>query len=261
MQLCLEAHDEPAARAALAHAIRTSEMSGRGNLVALAKLWEETPGAFPLIKTITAREGKEPAAWAEVFDAAAKISPEASVALYSLGRRDLLSDATREVVELLDRYRLLGSDRIVLEIGCGIGRFVEALAPQVKQIVGLDISSGMLEEARRRCAGLPNVHLVKGNGRDFGFADRSFDLVLAIDTFPYLVASGEDVIERNMREAHRVLRSGGTLAIFNYSYRGAIEADRRDLAALARAIGLRIVRDSEQNLRLWDGALFQLERA
>lgn len=267
MQLCLAAPDEDAARDALAKAIVKSEAAARSNLDALHDLWQGTPGAFALIKSIAASEAHghgvpAVAAWAKVFDEAAKISPEASVALYSLGRSDLLDAATQETVALLQECGLLGRNRTVLEIGCGIGRFVQAIAPRVKSIAGLDISEGMLAQARRRCADLPNVSLIQGSGRDLSpFSDGAFDLVLAIDSWPYLLLAGDTIAETNMREAHRVLRDGGSLVIFNYSYCGSLDADRRDVAALAGRIGFDVLRNAEQRLRLWDAALFQLERS
>src|SRR5689334_12094541 len=49
--------------------------------------------------------------WAALFDAWARESEGASVALYSFGDESLLDALTGEVVALLDRWNLLGSDR------------------------------------------------------------------------------------------------------------------------------------------------------
>ena len=79
--------------------------------------------------------------WAAAFDRLAARSPEASVALYSLGQPELLAAATREVVDLMNDWRLLAPDRDVLDLGCGIGRFLVALAPKVRSVLGLDLSA------------------------------------------------------------------------------------------------------------------------
>jgi SAM-dependent methyltransferase len=267
MQLCLTAPDEAAARAPRQKAMAAAMGVRRDSLGAVDELWCDTPDAFALVKAVAASGGGEAggargiAGWAKAFDAAATISPEASVALYSLGRRDLLAAATDEVVAVLRSFGLLLRGDAILEIGCGIGRFVRALAPEAAHVTGLDVSPVMLAEAGRRCRGIANVRLLQGNGRDFApLADAAFDLVLSVDAFPYLVAAGSDVVEANMREAHRVLRVGGRLAIFNYSYRGAEAEDRRDIAMLARRIGFRVRRNGEECFRLWEGALFDLER-
>jgi len=47
--------------------------------------------------------------------------------------------------------RLRPTDR-VLDFGCGVGRITDWLAPRVAEVIGLDTSRPMIEEARRRCA-------------------------------------------------------------------------------------------------------------
>ena len=96
-----------------------------------------------------------------LFDRLVEMNAEASVALYSLGEPGLLDAATREVVDLLDQLAVLGPERHVLDIGCGIGRFERALADRVAAITGIDISPQMLQAARQRCAGLANVSFIE----------------------------------------------------------------------------------------------------
>jgi ubiquinone/menaquinone biosynthesis C-methylase UbiE len=120
----------------------------------------------------------------------------------------------------------------------------------------------MIARARERCAGLTNVRLEVSSGRDLaGLADSSLDLVLAADVFPYLVQAGSEVASRHVAEAARVLRPGGTLAILNYSYRGDIEADQRELAAFADASGFASIEEPRPAFRYWDGAVFLLRKA
>jgi SAM-dependent methyltransferase len=199
--------------------------------------------------------------WRQWFDGAVRASPEASVALYSLGDAALLEQATEEVVSLLERLGVLGPEREVLDLGCGIGRFVEALAPRVAEVVGIDIAPGMLAAAQQRCAGLPNVRLLPTSGRDLaGFGCGSFDLVLAVDTMPYLYRTDPQMVETHVVDAARILRPGGDLVILNLSYRGDLELDRRDAARLAQQTGLEALRNGTSDLTLWDGRTFHLRR-
>jgi len=195
----------------------------------------------------------------EQFDRAVAIAPEASVALYSLNSPEILERATAEIVTRLDEWRLLGPDASVLDIGCGIGRVAQALAPRVRSVTGIDVSPGMIEEARRRCADLSNIEFCVGSGRNLAdFADRAFDLVLAVDSFPYLVAADPAIATRHVADVARLLSHGGALAIFHYSYRGDLAADRRDLATLATAHSLAIERNGTRDFTLWDAATFLL---
>lgn len=197
-----------------------------------------------------------------LFDWSVAQSEEASVALYSLGSAEILAEATAEVVALFEQWGLLGAGRDVLEIGCGIGRFMVALAPRVREAHGIDLSSGMIDAARRRTAGLPNVHVARSAGRDLSmFEDARFDLVFAVDTFPYLVQSGMPLVERHVAEARRVLRPGGDFVILNYSYRDDPEADRADIARLAAAHTFDVLVDGTRPLALWNGTAWRLRPA
>jgi SAM-dependent methyltransferase len=197
--------------------------------------------------------------WAAAFDAAVAAHPEASVALYTLGDPCLLDAASREIAAALKEWGLTGEGRRVLDLGCGIGRMLPALSRSCALAVGVDVSAGMLAEARRRCGASPNLLLVRSSGRDLAmFADGSFDLVLAVDSFPYLHLS--EIAEPIFAEAARLLAPGGHLAILNYSYRDDFEADRRDLDRLAHAHGLEVERRGTRDFVLWDGASFVLRR-
>jgi SAM-dependent methyltransferase len=202
------------------------------------------------------------AAVARMFDAAAAISPAAGVALYSLGDNEVLDAATAEIVDWLVRRHLLGPDRRVLDFGCGAGRLLAPLAPLVRCVTGVDVSGAMVVEAKGRCAGIGNVRVQQIGGLDLGaLPDASFDLVVALDSMPYVVGGEGALAERLMAEAARVLVPGGHFAIFNYSYRGDAKADRRDVLALARRTAFSTLVLGEQPFTLWDGTVYLLERS
>jgi SAM-dependent methyltransferase len=107
----------------------------------------------------------------------------------------------------------------VLALGCGTGVEVRALrrrvAPEVS-IVGVDHSSALIERARQETAaeGLSaNVEYHSGDAHDLPFADAEFDVA----TLHTLISHVEDPA-RVLAEARRVLRPGGTVAIFDGDY-------------------------------------------
>src|ERR687883_674221 len=115
-------------------------------LLALRRIWKANPQAWSVVKAAldgvehggaaaTPEEGV--AHWAALFDRAAAVSPEASVAPYPLGSAELLDAATDEIVRRMRAWGLLGPGRAVLDIGCGIGRLAAALAPEVGQVTGI----------------------------------------------------------------------------------------------------------------------------
>ncbi len=200
------------------------------------------------------------AACRRFFDRTVARSEEASVALYSLGDAAILARATAEIVDLFARWGLLAPGRAALEIGCGIGRVQAALAGRLERIWGVDLSLSMLAAARRRTRGgaaAAKLGLALTAGRDLAFfAGASFDLVYAVDSFPYLQAAGRRVVETHLAEAARVLRPGGDLAILNFSYRGDLDLDSLELAELCDIHGLVPEVLGQQPFALWDGAAY-----
>ena len=119
----------------------------------------------------------------------------------------------------------------------------------------------MLERAQAQCRGLANVALVQSTGSDFGMFDNArFDLICAIDVFPYLAAAGPDTTARVLQEAHRVMRPHGSLLILNYSYRADLAADRAEVTRLANDGGWSVVRLGSNDFDHWDGHTFHLLR-
>jgi SAM-dependent methyltransferase len=244
---------QPATRAAIARVRNLLASNPEGSELVVELLQEERAMAEAADEVERCRR---------LFDCFVRASEEASVALYSLGDPELLDAATREVVQLLDRLVVLRPERHVLEIGCGIGRFPQALSSRVAAITGIDIAPRMIEAARRRCAGLPNVTLLETSGRDLSpFDSSSFDAVLAIDAMPYVHGVGGALVATHFDEVARVLRRGGDFVILNLSYRGDLELDRQDARHLADAAGLSILRNGTLDLRLWDGATFHLRKS
>lgn len=247
-----------AERAAAVSAEPAERLAGLGGLLRRhPQAWATVRGVLGEAEhdRLAGRDG--PRHWAAVFDRLARLAPEASVALYALGSPDLLRAATDEVVRLMRNWGLLGRDRHLLEIGCGIGRLTLALAPELASAVGHDVSAEMIAEARRRAAGMPSLRFSHTEGRDLaGVPAASQDVVLAADVFPYLVEPDPALAERHVAEAARVLRPGGALLILNYSYRGDAARDRADLRASFARCGLVAEREGTRDLALWDALAF-----
>lgn len=103
------------------------------------------------------------------------------------------------------------SGREVLDVGCGTGDDTRALSEVVGptgRVVGVDVSEGMLAEARRRGG---SVELLPGDVHELPFPDASFDAVRA-----KLVRLHSPDIDLADDELVRVLRPGGRLAAFDF---------------------------------------------
>jgi SAM-dependent methyltransferase len=228
----------------------------RGRLAELAELIRVGPDHAATLQSTEAAL----AACRNVFDRLARDHPVAGVALYSLGSAELLARFTGEIVDLLRHWRLLSPVRRVLDLGCGTGRVAAAIAPHVASVLGVDLSPEMIARARSQHHGGTKLRFAVTSGEELAdLADDSLDLVLAVDSFPYIVQCGHALLERHIAEAARLLVPGGDLVIFNFSYRG-LATDRRDIGALAPRHGFAIERNGASCFTLWDAAAFHLRR-
>ncbi|GLR85610.1 class I SAM-dependent DNA methyltransferase [Bradyrhizobium iriomotense] len=93
-----------------------------------------------------------------------------------------------------------------IDLGCGTGLAASAFAKQVDQFIGIDLSPGMIKEARATglYAELEVVDMIEGLRVK---PDASANLIVAADAFVYL-----SDLAPVLMEARRVLAAGGTLA-------------------------------------------------
>lgn len=64
-----------------------------------------------------------------------------------------------------------------LDFGCGVGRILLPLARVADEVIGVDISTAMLEEARRNCAGVANLELYLADDSLTALRGRTFDFI------------------------------------------------------------------------------------
>jgi ubiquinone/menaquinone biosynthesis C-methylase UbiE len=101
-----------------------------------------------------------------------------------------------------------------LEIGCGTGAVSRALVESLKlAVTGLDPSPILVARARELGKHLPGLTFMQGDGRSLHLADATFDLVVFHTTLCHI--PNPDVA---LREAYRVLRPDGWLAVFDGDY-------------------------------------------
>ena len=167
-----------------------------------------------------------------LFDASVAIDEVLSVAMWSLGDRGLLDRATREVVTWARTVVPIQSTDRLLELGCGTGRYVNAFAEVASRVTGLDVSPRMIDVAKN--ASRADVDWVVGSGRELPFNDETFDVVVAIDSFPYVHQGGDALVREVAHEVRRVLSPGGRFAILNVAYGDDPVRDARIVERLAK---------------------------
>lgn len=139
------------------------------------------------------------------------------------------------------------NDRI-LDLGCGGGRTlakVAALAPGGK-VDGIDYAPASVAAARnlnRTLIDAGRVSVQEASVSELPFADDTFDLVTAVETHFWW-----DDLNRGMREAFRVSKAGGRMAVIAEFYNGGKHAKYADRLARWTSMAIMDVRQHETML-------------
>ena len=151
--------------------------------------------------------------------------------------------AARLAAEVRDFVDPRGDER-ALDVGTGAGALAFALAPLVREVVGLDPVPELLELARARA--LPNTEFVEGDGTALPFPDASFDLAGTHRTLHHVAQP-----ERVVTELARVTRPGGRVVVVD-------QLAPVDSALAASLHEFETVRDSSHRRLLTDEELREL---
>ncbi|KOY63935.1 malonyl-ACP O-methyltransferase BioC [Photorhabdus heterorhabditis] len=103
--------------------------------------------------------------------------------------------------------------RLVLDAGCGTGFFSHRWRQQGKQVIALDLASGMLDHARKQQVA---DYYLQGDIECLGLSDGSVDIC-----FSNLVVQWCDNLSGALKELYRVTRPGG-LILFSTLAQGSL---------------------------------------
>ena len=118
----------------------------------------------------------------------------------------------KKAVNYLKKY----NPKDVLDIATGTGDFaIQCLKANPNKIIGIDISTGMLEVGRRKLEkqGLTSqIELLEGDSENIQFEDNSFDAAIVA----FGVRNFEN-LEKGLLEINRVLKKDGVLIVLEFS--------------------------------------------
>lgn len=128
---------------------------------------------------------------------------------------DAFFQSGAETVEAeMENLKKLVPDRATgraLDFGCGVGRLTQGLAPFYDEIVGIDISAGMIEQAKSFNRDPEKMRFLQNTSADLNLlASDQFDLVLSLITLQHMAPRHA---LRYLAEFVRVARPGGLIVV------------------------------------------------
>lgn len=137
------------------------------------------------------------------------------------GKYDFLNHFLSLGIDIIWRkkaIKLLKQDhpKKILDIATGTGDFaIESLALNPEQVVGVDISEGMLNVGRAKMKKKKLDHIIDmqlGDSEGLSFEDNNFDAVIV----SFGVRNFEN-LEKGLADMYRVLKPGGKTVILEFS--------------------------------------------
>lgn len=116
-------------------------------------------------------------------------------------------DFYRERMKRSDLVRAHGA----LEVACGNGRVMRRLAQDGIDITGFDVAPEMLEDARNKSEGLPNVHWVHADMRTFELGRQFGAAIVPGHSFLFMTTPDEQV--QCLEQIKKHLVDGGFLVL------------------------------------------------
>lgn len=113
-------------------------------------------------------------------------------------------------LDLLLELTRPSSEDTVLDLACGPGLVACAFARQAGQVIGLDLTPAMLEQAAKRQQeqGLTNLVWKQGDVQALSYADNSFSMVITRYSFHHLLDP-----QQTLAEMIRVCKPGGRVLV------------------------------------------------
>lgn len=115
-----------------------------------------------------------------------------------------------DYIDLLQKKALeevleLKGDEVVLDFGCGSGRFSYWMAPKVKKVLGLEITPEMIDLAERNRTA-ENVEFLLYDGAHFPVFSNPFDLILSVGVLQTIKG---DLLKKTVLQWAQNLKDGG----------------------------------------------------
>ena len=146
--------------------------------------------------------------------------------------------------------------KLVLDVGCGSGRFIEVVVKHGAKVIGIDMSFSV-DRAYANVGHLPNVAVVQADLMTPPFRDGSFDAVFSLGVLHHTPNP-----ERAFQAISRLVKANGRMAVWVYARDGVRQRLYNTVAACYRMFTTKIPHEALYRLcGLAGGPLYALHRS
>ena len=139
----------------------------------------------------------------------------------------------RALLDMLCLEAQVERPQLVVDFGSGTGLSTRAWAERADEVVGVEASPEMREQAEAATA-TANVRFVEAYAQETGLAEGTADLVTCSQSFHWMEP------EPTLAEAARILRPGGVFAAYDYDWPPVVHPEvEAGFEAMIQRIGMR----------------------
>ena len=113
--------------------------------------------------------------------------------------------------KMMSKYITIDNNSVVLDLGCGYGRFVEFYVPIASFVYAVDVIDYIIDICKTKYAGIKNVAFIKNNGYSLEMIDdSSIDLISCYNVFQHIPRKAT---QSYLKEFSRIIKPNGIIII------------------------------------------------
>jgi len=113
-----------------------------------------------------------------------------------------------ELFEDVIKYAAITGDKSIIEIGCGTGQATEPFLSTKCKVMAVELGEKLASYTRTKFEEYKNFNIVNSAFENYECNDNKFDMLYSATAFHWIPD------EVGYKKAHRILKHGGTIALF-----------------------------------------------
>lgn len=105
-------------------------------------------------------------------------------------------------------YSGITADKSIIEVGCGTGKATEPFLKTGCNVTAVELGKNLASYTKRKYKDYSNLEVIQSAFEDYECSDNKFDMLYSATAFHWIPS------EIGYKKAYRIIKNGGTLALF-----------------------------------------------